>query len=100
MNHLTDETLRDAVARQSGNEFDSHDLFLTLMSDFGLAYIRELDACLNTNHGDPFVALHTRITRHLASEEVFGDICLQTHEKRSSENFRGKVDRCEVWRRV
>jgi len=97
MAHLTDEILRGAVERQLKDEFDTHDLLSTLMTDFGLDYVRQLDECVE--HEDPFVKLHTRIGRRLASNEL-NDAVQQLHKKRRSKNFRGNIDACEIWRKA
>ena len=97
MEHLTDRILRGAVERQVEDEFDTHAVFLTLMTGFGHAYVRELDKCLV--HEDPFKKLHTQIGRRLASEAL-SDTLKQLHRKRRSKNFRGNIDECEIWRKV
>jgi len=95
MEHLTDRILRGAVERQVEDEFDTHPVFITLMTDFGYAYVRELDKCLE--HEKPFERLHTRIGGRLAK---LNDTLKQLHRKRRSKNFRGNIDECEIWRKV
>ena len=94
---LTDEILRQAVEQQLQNEFDTHDFIFTLMSDFPRDYTQQLNECLD--HEDPFIKLHTRIGRRLASKE-FNDSLKQLHRKRISRNCRGKDDECEIWAKV
>ena len=97
MVYLTDEILRRVVQEQSEDIFDSHDLIFTLMTDFPHDYVRQLHECLD--HEDPFIKLHTRIGRRLASKEL-SDALKQLHRKRRSKNCRGKDDECEIWEKV
>ena len=97
MVYLTDEILRRTVANQTEDEFDSHDLIFALMTDFPHDYVRQLNECLD--HEDPFVKLHTRIGRRLASKEL-NNALKQLHRKRRSRNCRCKDDECEVWAKV
>lgn len=97
MTYLTDEILRQAVEEQTKNEFDTHDLIFTLMTDFPHDYIRQLHECLD--HEDPFIKLHTRIGQRLARKELHGTL-KQFHKKRRSRNCRGKDDECEMWAKV
>lgn len=96
MTYLTDEILRQTVERQE-DEFDSHDLFATLMREQPNDYAHELDAC--TDHRDCFEKLHPRIARMLTGER-FHDCVRQTHRKRRSINCRGQETECEIWERV
>jgi len=96
MTYLTDEILEQAIERQE-DEFDSHDLFSTLMRERPNDYAHELDAC--TDHQDCFDKLHARIARMVAGER-FHDCVRQTHRKRRSKNCRGQETDCEIWERV
>jgi len=96
MTYLTDEILRQAVERQEV-EFDSHQLFATLMRDWPNDYAHELEAC--TDQTDCFEKLHPRIARMLTGER-FHDCVRQTHRKRRSMNCRGQETECEIWERM
>jgi hypothetical protein len=96
MTYLTDEILRQAVEKQE-DEFDSHDLFATLMREQPNDYAHELNEC--TDQRDCFEKLHPRIARILASER-FHDCVKQIHKKRRSMNCRGQETECEIWERV
>lgn len=98
MTYLTDEILKQAVEQQTQNEFDTHDLIYTLMTDFSREYVRQLYGYLD-HPKDPFVGLHTRIGRRLARKELHGTL-KQLHKKRRSRNCRGKDDECEMWAKV
>jgi len=97
MSYLTDEILRCSVEKQSENEFDTHDIIFTLMSDYSRNYGRQLCECLD--HVDPFVKLHTHIGQRLASKKLSNTL-RQLHRKRRSRNCRGKDDECEMWVRA
>lgn len=97
MVYLTDEILRHAVESQPEDQFDSHDLIFRLMTDNPHDYVRQLYECLD--HEDPFIKLHTRICRRLASQ-AFNTCLRQLHRKKRSKNCRGKHDECEMWERV
>lgn len=98
MTCLTDEILKQALEQHKQKEFDTHDLISTLMTGFSREYVRQLYGYLD-HPKDPFVGLHTRIGRRLASEE-FHDTLKQLHRKRRSRNCRGKDDDCEMWAKV
>ncbi|OHB85600.1 MAG: hypothetical protein A2Z38_07320 [Planctomycetes bacterium RBG_19FT_COMBO_48_8] len=98
MTYLTDKILRRAVERQLEDEFDTHDIIFTLMTDVPREYVYELHQ-FRDHPVDPFVGLHTRIGHRLASKELHNTV-RQLHRKRRSKNCRGKDDECEIWEKV
>jgi GTP:adenosylcobinamide-phosphate guanylyltransferase len=97
MEYISDEILIQAIERQ-GEIFDSHDVTFTIMRDLAEAYTRDLHAALDSSQ-DPFVKLHTDITKRMASSRL-SHIVEKHGGKQRSMNCRGKMDECQVWRRI
>lgn len=98
MEHLTDRILRGAVERQVEDEFDTHDLIFTLMTDAPREYVCALYQ-RREHPVDPFVGLHTRIGQRL-DDDALGNSLRKLPRKRISRNCRGKDDECQMWEKV
>ena len=106
MEHITDEILRRAVARQPelsvrprhpDGMFDTHDLIFTIMSHWPNLYAQELQGYADDPKGDAFKKLHPVIAGRLAD---LRDVAEQQDRKVCSMNCRGEKDECALWRRV
>jgi hypothetical protein len=98
LEHLTEYIVERAIRAQEDDTFDTHDICFTLMNDFAADYVRELYACLEGDE-DPFVKLHTKVEKLLASSYL-SHVVRKLDSKRQSMNCRGKEEQCQVWEKT